>query len=85
MAKEKKVKGLKVNNLIIFLIVALIIVTTLLFSSIHTTGTSSVSLVDAKKYLDNSQAQTDITGKVTVVYTDENGNEIADKSTITGN
>lgn len=85
MAKEKKVKGLKVNNLIIFLIVALIIVTTLLFSSIHTTGTSSVSLVDAKKYLDNSQAQTDITGKVTVIYTDENGNEIADKSTITGN
>lgn len=85
MAKEKKVKGLKVNNLIIFLIVALIIVTTLLFSSIHTTGTSSVSLVDAKKYLDNSQAQTDITGKVTVVYTDENGNEIADKTTITGN
>lgn len=48
-------------------------------------GTSSVSLVEAKKYLDNTQNQENIIGKVTVIYTDENGNEIADKSSVTGN
>ena len=84
MARGKRLKGLKISNLIIFLIVVLIMVITLLFSSIYTTGTSSVSLVDAKKYLDNSQAQTDAKGKVTAIYTDENGNEIADKVSITG-
>lgn len=84
MARGKRLKGLKISNLIIFLIVVLITVITLLFSSIYTTGTSSVSLVDAKKYLDNSQAQTDTKGKVTAIYTDENGNEIADKASITG-
>ena len=85
MAKEKNLKGLKIKNLIIFLIVALIIVTTLLFSSIYSVETSSVSLVEAKKYLDNTQNQENIIGKVTVIYTDENGNEIADKSSVTGN
>ena len=80
MARGKRLKGLKISNLIIFLIVVLIMVITLLFSSIYTTGTSSVSLVDAKKYLDNSQAQTDAKGKVTAIYTDENGNQAVDSN-----